>query len=659
MSNMEERYLDDIKDILASLEQSLLLLEEDKSNQDLLEQIFRDLHTIKGAILMFGMQDHGDFIHKLESTFDGIRNNQYAVTEEIIHHSLLSLDFVKEALHYQSFDQKNLHERASELITNIDSSIEWKSNDTTNYVGTSIYLLIIKPKIDLSLKDGHPLHFILDDLKENPHEEVINFKKKSPDYINDYKLLFQSELNFEEVKSLFLFVEDDLELFFEEFRIEDKSILEEPMSKFKSLMENNTRPQLLKKLKSSLLVSKNPKRVAKASKNSKENKSNETQSDNTYIKVSRDKIDDLMGCVSELITMQATLKTEADKLGSDALLRVSENMELITEHVRQTIFSVSLVPISNLEIRFKRLIRDLSSSMNKKVVLKTVGTDTELDKKIIDTLSDPLLHIIRNCIGHGIEIPKERMKKGKPEEGTIRLNSFYSGNHVILEISDDGQGIQTDKVKQKAIDKGLIGKEDNLTKDEILSMIFHPGFSTADVVNDVSGRGVGMDVVRKKIQEIRGEVLVSSEEHQGTKFTIKIPLSLSIIDGLLTKVGNTHFILPLNTVREIHRINKSEFSQLPTGSQILEIEGKQMPVISLEKSFALPDGGNKTSDIITVDVGINKKGVAVDQIKGQIKAVLKPLSEYYKSQEFISGGTILGDGSLALILDMDQLIMKN
>jgi two-component system chemotaxis sensor kinase CheA len=659
MSMMEERYLDDIKDLLASLENNLLIIEEDHSNTDLLEQIFRDLHTIKGAVLMFGMQDLGDFIHKIESIFDGIRSDEYVLTEGVVQNSLLSLDLIKEALNYENFDEYNLHERATKLIRNVESETIRKGGSSKAFKGSSIFLVIFKPKIDLNLKDGHPLQFIIDDLKENPHQEKINFKKKPGEFIKEYRLLFHSENNIEEIKSLFLFVEDDLELFVEGFGIEDKSILKESMDAYKSLLEVRSRPQLIKKLKSRFTYKEESKKVNKTSRSSQVKKNKESQKENSYIKVSRDKIDDLMGCVSELITMQATLKNEADKLGSQALLRVSENMELITEHVRQTIFSVSLIPISNLETRFKRLIRDLCSSLDKKVDLKTKGTDTELDKKIIDTLSDPLLHIIRNCLGHGIESPDERLKKGKSEKGTISLDSYYSGNHVVLEITDDGQGINTYKVKQKAIENGLIGKEDNLTEDEILSMIFHPGFSTAEEVNDVSGRGVGMDVVRKKIQEIRGEVLVSSEKDIGTKFTIKIPLSLSIIDGLLTKVGNTHFILPLNTVREIHRINKTEFSHLPTGSQILEIEGKQMPVISLEKSFSLPNSGNQTSDIITVDVGINKKGVAVDQIKGQIKAVLKPLSEYYEAQEFISGGTILGDGSLALILDMDQLIMKN
>lgn len=659
---MEDSYLDDIRDLLASLEKSLLQVEANSFDKELTEQIFRDMHTIKGASYMFDMKALGDFVHKVENIYDDLRNQKYLINEEIIQCSLHSLDFINQALKFENLEKAGLISKKEELLKQFEIAKSFTESEDVrdnSYVGPSIFLLIVTPKISFVQGDGHPLNFILEDLKEHPHEEYIHFKSKKEQTINKIKLLFPSEQTKAEIESLFLFIEEDVKILIEEFKIENKEKLKEPLAKYTPLLENKSGDHLIKDLKLSLCGIKDPQKEAKTSNKQEDPVQKSSKKDSEFIKVSRSKIDDLMSGVSELITMQATLKSEADKFQSETLYRLSESMELITENLRGTIFSVSLVKVETLEIRFQRLIKELTKDLGKKVEFITEGTDTEIDKKIIETLTDPLLHIIRNCLGHGIESPEEREAAGKNPVGKITLNSYYSGNHVIIEITDDGKGIDTEKIKAKAVEKEIIGREDNLNEDELINLIFHPGFSTSNIVNDVSGRGVGMDVVRKKIQEIRGEVIVNSEWEKGTKFTIKIPLSLSIIEGLLTKVGNSYFVLPLSTVREIHRLNKTEFTQLPEGSQIVSIEGKQLPVISLEKSFGLPDVGNLTTDIITVDVGINKKGLAVDQIEGQIKAVLKPLSEYYEDQEFVSGGTILGDGSLALILDIDQLITKN
>ncbi|MBK6264552.1 chemotaxis protein CheA [Marivirga sp. S37H4] len=661
MDNIEEGFFDDINDLLNSLEECFLKLETDADNQELLEQAFRDLHTIKGAAYMFDMRSLGDFIHQLENVYDHIRNGKYSINKEIIICSLNSIDFGKQALQDPVFTKATTRKRAREIINDIEAIIENSalSNSLSEDKSLRLFLIEIDPKVELAKNDGHPLHFLIDDLKENPHLEFLIFKKQPGEAIKKWKLLVETTQKLEEIESLFIFIEDDLTLFIEEFILEPGRVKFQ-INQLKGSLESKSGIELVEDIRLAIIKSaevQENSEVNNASTGKKKLKDKIQES--SYIKVSRKKIDDLMSWVSELITMQATLKAEADRFQSQTLYRVSENMEFITENLRQTIFSVSLMPISRLETRFNRLIHDLSNSLGKEVNFSSEGRETELDKKIIDTLMDPLLHVIRNCMDHGIETPEIRMSKGKAKAGNIHLNAYYNGNHVIIEISDDGKGIDPEIIKKKAIERGIIGSEDNLKKEDLLNMIFHPGFSTAEKVSDVSGRGVGMDVVRKKIQEIRGEVLVTSEVDQGTSLTIKIPLSLSIIDGLLTKVGNLHFVLPLNTVREIHRVEKKVFSEMPPGSHILDIEGHQMSVISLEHAFDIADIGNSTSDIVTVDVGLSKKGIAVDQIKGQIKAVLKPLSEYYEAQEFISGGTILGDGSLALILDINQLITKN
>jgi two-component system chemotaxis sensor kinase CheA len=305
--------------------------------------------------------------------------------------------------------------------------------------------------------------------------------------------------------------------------------------------------------------------------------------------------------------------------------------------------------------RFQRLVRDVSMSLNKEVQFVTEGGETELDKSIIETLTDPLMHIIRNSLDHGLELPEKREALDKPRKGTVKLKAFYSGISVYIQITDDGKGMDVDVIREKAISKGFMKPDEVLSDKEIFDFIFYPGFSTAAVVTDISGRGVGMDVVKRNISELKGSIIVDSKVNIGTTLTIKLPLSLSIIDGLLVEVANVFYIIPLSVVDKCYEVENKEM--IGNFNQLLTLDNQQIPFINIHKEFGyseISDADN--SQIIVVSDADRRVGISVDCIIGEYQAVVKPIGKYYRNQDFISGATILGDGSIALVMDTHKII---
>src|SRR5690606_30826408 len=305
----------------------------------------------------------------------------------------------------------------------------------------------------------------------------------------------------------------------------------------------------------------------------------------TYIKVSKRKIDDLLNWISELIILQAQLNTTSSQINASALTEVTEQLEMVTNRLRDTSLEIGLVPIETLVTKFKRLVRDLSKGLGKKVNFLSEGAETEMDKDVIELMSEPIIHIIRNCIDHGIESPEVRRSSGKAEHGTVKLKAFNSSSFVNIVISDDGSGIDKNRVRAKAIENGVIAAEAELSDEEILALIFHPGLSTASKITDVSGRGVGMDVVRQKIHDLRGYVTVNSTPGKGTSIHIKLPLSRSIIDGLLVKVDDTAYVIPLNVINRIDRLAHDHTQEKNTINRSVIVNEELLSVFSLREKF--------------------------------------------------------------------------
>jgi two-component system chemotaxis sensor kinase CheA len=314
--------------------------------------------------------------------------------------------------------------------------------------------------------------------------------------------------------------------------------------------------------------------------------------------VASDKLDGLMNLVSELVTTQARLSLYAERNALPELIAIAENVEKISRQLRDNTFTICLIPLETMVIRFQRLVRDLSHELGKEVTFVTEGTDTELDKTIIENLADPLLHILRNSIDHGIESAEARRQKGKPAQGTILLKAFYSGAHVHIQVKDDGAGINARRVREKALSRGLIHPEAVLSEKEIFDLIFVPGFSTAAAVTDVSGRGVGMDVVRRKIADLRGEVEVQSAVDAGTTITIKLPLTLSILDGLLVGIGDTRFVIPLSVVGKCYEIEHARL--VSTYNNVIHLDGEAIPYFYLRGEFDITGEAPEIEKVIII-----------------------------------------------------------
>lgn len=373
--------------------------------------------------------------------------------------------------------------------------------------------------------------------------------------------------------------------------------------------------------------------------------------DSNTIKVDATKLDELVTLVSELVTLNSRLQLEANNSDNDELKKTVKSVSKLSKRFRDNALELRLIPVKVLELKMQRLIRDLSKQLSKDIKFIVDGTSTELDKNIIARLESPIMHILRNSIDHGLESAEERISLGKPKEGVVKFISFYSGSNVFIQIQDDGKGIDPEKIKSKAIEKGLIDPSVTLEKSEVFKLLFRPGFSTASEITNVSGRGVGLDVVKSEIMAMRGEIDIESEIGLGTSFTLKLPLTLSIIDTLVTKVNDTTVLIPREFILQTTLLeHKSHVADK------IEFNGQLIPSISLRNEFNEGVAELKKSNVVIVNQNNKQYALVVDKIYGEHQAVVKPLGYYNGDHNYFSSASVMGDGGLALILDVTKLI---
>jgi two-component system chemotaxis sensor kinase CheA len=375
------------------------------------------------------------------------------------------------------------------------------------------------------------------------------------------------------------------------------------------------------------------------------------------IRVQCRKLDTLMDLVGELVTVQARLTRTAEQ-GRDPLLgSIAEEVERLTAELRDNAMSIRMLPIGSMFSTFKRLVRDLSQSLGKEVELATEGAETELDKTVIERLHDPLVHLIRNSIDHGIERPDARASSGKPRHGVVRLSAVHSGSHVLIRIQDDGKGIDLEAVRARALERGLIAPDAALTEKDLYALIFAPGFSTASAVSDVSGRGVGLDVVKQAIDALRGVVEIESARGRGTTITLSLPLTLAIIDGFLTRIGDGFYVFPLSLVSECAEFTSDLYGKTRC-SDLLSVRGALVPYVRLRDCFNINGSPPPAEQVVITKLDGGLVGFVVDQVLGDHQTVIKNLGTMYRNVDGISGATILGDGGIALILDIPKLVQS-
>lgn len=671
MDKFKEKFIEEATDNINELEDALLELEKDAKNQELVERVFRAMHSLKGGGAMFGFTRLSDFTHHLENVYDMVREGRLNVSRDLLDITLESVDHLKYLLDDPEMTDPKAEALHNNLIVQVKKIVEEKpaeekpGKEDKESGKVKSYYIYFEPEEDIFNDGTNPL-FLLDELhtlgdcKVFAHlNKVPGFKDLNPTKCYTYwEIFLATEEDVNAINDVFIFVEDQCTLEVHEITagniLQNESFVEE-VAKLAGERDDvgiGTIQQLVKTADGPVAEDTEgavKKEVKSGTKNGKEHAI-------SSIRVSSSKLDHLMNLVSELVTTQARLSLFAEESGEGELLAIAENVQKLTRQLRDNAFDIVLVPIDTMLTRFQRLVRDLSNELNKEVEFTAEGTDTELDKTIIEGLTDPLLHILRNCLDHGIETAAERKKQGKPEKGKILLKAFYSGANVHIQVHDDGKGMDAEAIRAKAIAKGLIAENTTLTKKELMDLVFMPGFSTAKNVTDVSGRGVGMDVVKRKIAELRGEVELDSEAGVGTTLTIKLPLTLSIIDGLLVKIADNHYIIPLSVVDKIYSAKHEEV--VDNFNNLIVLDGNRIPYYYLREEFGLKDGEQEYDQIVLVKYEDKQIGLAVDNVVGEYQAVLKTLGKLYKRQEIISGATILGDGTVALVMDTNKMITK-
>jgi two-component system chemotaxis sensor kinase CheA len=375
------------------------------------------------------------------------------------------------------------------------------------------------------------------------------------------------------------------------------------------------------------------------------------------IRVASDKLDKLVDLVGELVTVQARLTQTSSSRNDPEILSIAEEVEHLTNELRDNTMSVRMVPIGSMFSKFKRLVRDLSAETGKEIEMTTDGAETELDKTVIERLNDPLVHLIRNSIDHGIEPPEVREANTKTRQGSVHLSARHSGANVLIEIKDDGAGLNAEAIRAKAVERGLIDAGAEISEKELYQMILAAGFSTAQKVTSVSGRGVGMDVVKQNIEALRGSIEINSEKGSGTTMTLRLPLTLAIIDGLLVEIGEDYYVMPLSLVEECVELTRDDVARAH-GRQIANVRGEIIPYISLREEFIIDGDKPDIEQIVIVSIHNQRVGFVVDDVVGEHQTVIKTLGTFYKDVEGLSGATILGDGTVALILDVPKLFQK-
>lgn len=693
--NFQAKFIDEALDNISDLEQALMSLELSPHDKELVERVFRSLHTLKGGGAMFGFDRLSEFTHRMENIYEMVRSGQLCASAELLAVTLRSVDLLRDLLEEPGEVSSHLKEQCKSMEKAIDKVVkdetermlqdvrncqDWEADPEEDLNGVATYFIHFYPQADV-LKNGTNLLYLLDDLRELGRiiampgiQAVPIFQNLNP--VNSYvfwDIFLATDKGINEIKDVFIFVEDEAILEIHKISNSDLFGSEQFISKMAELSDRQKKVdlseiasiassyensigdvdvQLAETRQGGDLSSGQIKKTGEV--NSPGGRENGKRRSSSSIRVESEKIDNLMNLVSEMVITQERLNIIATHHHIPELKIVSETVQKLTAQLRDSTFSISLIPMETLLTRFQRLVHDASNDLGKKIDLKADGLDTELDKTMIESLTDPLLHILRNSIDHGIEYPDERRKKGKHEIGTIHLKAFYSGASVIIQITDDGAGIDPQIVRAKAIEKGLISEDLELSRHEMLNMVFKSGFSTNEEITELSGRGVGMDVVMRNIQAIRGKVSVDSEVGEGTTVTITLPLVLSIIDGLLVKINQTQYVIPLSLTDRIFSVKSHEIEN--AFNNIISLGGNQMSFFDLRKE--LRTGGKAPEKIQMIVINYNevKIALAVDQVVGKIQAVLKPLGKLYHHQKLISAATIMGDGSIALVLDANAIV---
>jgi two-component system chemotaxis sensor kinase CheA len=566
-----------------------------------------------------------------------VRNGELRVTRDLVSLSFMAVDQMKVMI------ERNVEGDVPEVQGMIEAFRNFLSSNIAGYVHeearpveaddgerkNSIYRILFRPSQDIFQRGLNPM-LLLNELRQLGDTSIKAYTENippiddmDPEKCNVYWDIFlNSDKDMKSVRDAFIFYEGDCELNIE-------------------CMEDDGEP-----------VAAGVVQTAGAAASGVA-----TMEDASSVRVPAGRLDKLVNLVGELVTVQARLSQISASEVDPQLMSVAEEIEHLTEELRDTTMTMRMVPIGTTFSKFRRMVRDLSLELGKEVTLKTEGAETELDKTVIDRLSDPLMHLIRNSIDHGIEYPEARKSAGKPAKGTVSLSAVHAGPYVLIEVRDDGRGIDVEKIRRKAIEKGLIEEESNLADKEVLGLVLASGFSTAEDLTSVSGRGVGLDVVKRSTEALRGSVDIDSKVGMGTSITLRLPLTLAIIEGLLVEVAGGYFVIPLSSVEECIELVNGD-SEAKSGRRLIRIRDEIVPYIKLREQFNLHGEPPPIQQIVIINSSGMRVGITVDSVVGEHQTVIKSLGNVLKNIDNVSGATILGDGTVALIMDTQKIILS-
>ncbi|MDY6967715.1 MAG: chemotaxis protein CheA [Spirochaetota bacterium] len=712
-------FFEESKEMLDVMESSLLDLENDVNDEDSIHSIFRAVHTIKGSSAMFGFVDIEGFTHVVENLLDSVRNKKIQIDSEMIPLLLDCRDYISKLIVF--FDatrdgilDDNMKDESSVYIRklnlylspesasssgkkaggNLTYSSEGDKANEENEVENESWHISLRFGEDVFRNGLDPQSFInyLGEMGKIVKIKTITNSIPSLEEMDAKNSYIGFELSFmgyttkERIEEVFEFLEDDCQLrilppksnireyvnlindlpeslmYIGEILAEVGSLTQNELKdviEIQSKTDEEDKESESKKLFGEIVIEEKmlQKNVVDAALDKQAKSAKLDEKARKSIRVDTDKVDTLINLVGELVISSLSIFQQSEKLQNSELIESVSIMTNLINDIRDASMKIRMVQIGDTFKRFERVVRDLSRSSDKKVELIITGGETELDKTLIEKITDPIMHLIRNSVDHGIGLPNERIELGKPETGHIYLNAYHDTGSIIIEVKDDGNGLNREKIQNKAVERGLIDQEmaEHISDNELFQYIFEPGFSTAEKITNISGRGVGMDVVKKNIELLRGSVVIQSIEGEGTSIRVHLPLTLAIIDGFMVRVGSLTCVLPLGMVIECTEISKEEIEGLDSGN-FINLRGEVVPFLRLRNFFGENEEEQHHENIIVVEYARKKVGFVVDKSLGEFQTVIKPLGKIFKNLQWVSGVTILGDGEVALILDVPRLI---
>ncbi|WP_035020691.1 chemotaxis protein CheA [Anoxybacillus flavithermus] len=666
MSQYLEVFIDESKEHLQTINEQLLELEKNPDDVSIVNEIFRSAHTLKGMSATMGFEDLANLTHQMENVLDAIRNGKISVTPElldVIFRAVDDLEAMVVSISEGGDGKRDVTEVVAQLkqiekgdvvvVPQKSSSTYEQTYDEFEYTilkqsaeqGFHSYEVTIKLRSDCLLKAARV--FMIFEVIEQIGEVIKS--------VPTVEMLEAEQFDDQFVVTVVTKVSQD-EL---QKRIMKVSEVEEVNVQSVDLRRSVEQDKPLEQKEEPKVEQKTVEQVVDKKQENQEEKTTGKQVSNKTIRVNIERLDVLMNLFEELVIDRGRLEQISRELNNPELHETVERMSRISGDLQNIILNMRMVPVETVFNRFPRMVRQLARDLGKKINLEIIGAETELDRTVIDEIGDPLVHLLRNAIDHGIETPDVRRAKGKPEEGTVKLKAYHSGNHVFIEIEDDGAGISREKVLKKAISKGIISEQNaaNLTDKQVYELIFASGFSTADKVSDISGRGVGLDVVKSTIESLGGSVSIDSEEGVGSIFSIQLPLTLSIISVMLVEIQKEKYAIPLSSIIETAIVKKEDILHAHN-QKVIDFRGKVVPLLFLKDIFEVPvvKEDDDFLSVVIVRKGEKMAGLVVDSFIGQQEVVLKSLGNYLTSVFAISGATILGDGQVALIVDCNALI---